>query len=152
MSSWDMLEEKQNDNLLQKDTYMEQHIYIHNHPEQKQQKEEKHPKQQHNNINKPFKDNTLSNKKEALLSCVDKKKKLNNIYISKDEKKIKNTKLVMDKDKSNIVSKKIYDNKNNNKVIENLKSEISRLIQTGIYNEDDEIIKSMKKKLNALLN
>ncbi|KJP89350.1 hypothetical protein AK88_01016 [Plasmodium fragile] len=36
-------------------------------------------------------------------------------------------------------------------MIENLKREIKRLIETGIYNEDDTIIKNMKKKLNALL-
>ncbi|GAW78930.1 Cg7 protein [Plasmodium gonderi] len=40
---------------------------------------------------------------------------------------------------------------NNTKIADNLKSEINRLIETGIYNEDDTIIKNMKKKLNALL-
>ncbi|CAA9986160.1 Cg7 protein, putative [Plasmodium knowlesi strain H] len=39
----------------------------------------------------------------------------------------------------------------NAKMIENLKREIKRLIETGIYNEDDTIIKNMKKKLNGLL-
>ncbi|ANQ05875.1 Uncharacterized protein PCOAH_00000880 [Plasmodium coatneyi] len=39
----------------------------------------------------------------------------------------------------------------NANTIENLKKEIKRLIESGIYNEDDTIIKNMKKKLNALL-
>ncbi|KMZ83149.1 cloroquine resistance asscociatd protein Cg7 [Plasmodium vivax India VII] len=39
----------------------------------------------------------------------------------------------------------------NASVIENLKSEIKRLIETGIYNEDDTIIQNMKRKLSALL-
>lgn len=42
-------------------------------------------------------------------------------------------------------------NVNKAKIAENLKSEINRLIQNGIYNENDQIIINMKKKLNSLI-
>ncbi|CRG98061.1 Cg7 protein, putative [Plasmodium gallinaceum] len=40
----------------------------------------------------------------------------------------------------------------NNQIVENLRSEIKRLIESGIYNEDDQIIINMKKKLVSILN
>lgn len=56
-----------------------------------------------------------------------------------------------------ISNKEIKGNSNkkieeNTRIIENLKSEIKRLVQSGIYNEDDEIIKRMKQKLVTLLH
>lgn len=89
-------------------------------------------------------------KKEIFYNSNDEENQNNNYkftkLIPKEEKK--NTNEI----KPNIVedSNKIV-NVNKTKIAENLKSEINRLIQNGIYNENDQIIINMKKKLNSLI-
>ncbi|CAD2109650.1 hypothetical protein YYG_02376 [Plasmodium vinckei petteri] len=120
-------------------------------------------KQIENDGNKYGKDKSVINRYYNKTNYFTELKKKETFYDSKDEENqnsnYKFTKLTPkgEKKNNNEVKPNIVEdsnpivNVNKAKIVENLKSEINRLIQNGIYNENDQIIINMKKKLNSLI-
>ncbi|SCN62060.1 Cg7 protein, putative [Plasmodium chabaudi chabaudi] len=116
-----------------------------------------------NDGNKLEKDKGVINKYYNKTNYFTELKKKETFYDSNDDENQNSnyrfTKLIPKREKKNndeIKPNVVEDsnpivNVNKAKIAENLKSEINRLIQNGIYNENDQIIINMKKKLNSLI-